>query len=31
MSESLYVSELFSVHKITFYEEFNSILTIKSF
>ena len=30
MSESLYVAEVSPVHKITFSEEFNSSLTIKS-
>ena len=30
MSESLYVAEVSLVHKITFSEEFNSSLTIKS-
>ena len=31
MSENLYVAEISPVHKITFYEQFNSSLTIKSF
>ena len=30
MSENLYVAEVSPVHKITFSEEFNSSLTIKS-